>query len=1125
MKQRTSVLSAIALAVSALLISTAGAAYADNLEVDGDLLKAGTQAVLDFGDVACGTTTSRQVTVYVQSNGHGGNGNGNNDNNGGGQVFANGEVVDITATTAAPLSVSVAAGGAGDVTLPANWETAYGNNTLSPGGATATVTLTAGTVAGTFTGSVTYSGTGDNTGGNSITRQVAQSVTWKTVGCKSATTTTVSCPASVVYTGQPITPCSATVTGSNGFSQSLPVTYSPNTAVGSVTASASFAGDSTRTGSSGGATFAITKASSTTTVSCPASATYTGSPLTPCTAGVTGAGGLSQALTPTYTANTDTGTAGAAATFAGDSNHTGSTDSKTFTILGAAANCAVVGFNGDYDGLAHRATGACTGLGGDDISEGLDLGASFTDVPGGTASWSFALPNYASRSGSAVIAIGPAASSISIQCSDVVYDGAAQEPCSASVTGAGALSASVTVHYALNTAAGTATASASYPGDLNHAKSEASTTFEIAKAPSTTEIACTTPHTFSGSPITPCTAKATGAGGLDQAVTPTYSDNTRAGVASVSAVFAGDANHEPSNDTSSFVIDKATSSVKLSCPAAVVYTGVAQAACTASVSAVGLAEFEIAVDYADNTNAGHATATASWGGDDDHVGSSANGGFHIDKAASTISLECPDSVVFTGEPLTPCGATVTGAGLTDFAIDVDYAANMYVGDATAAAKWDGDENHDGSTAEGGFRIEKASSAVVLSCAPGAVYTGSALTPCTATVSGAGLTPFTVTVTYAKNTDAGEADAAASWPGDANHTSSEASAKFAIAKAISNTEVTCPASQIFTGSAIEPCTANVTGPGGLDKPLTLSYTENTYVGTATASAAYAGDGNHEGSDDAGQFTIEKASSLIGLSCTPGAVYTGSALTPCTATVSGAGLASFTVPVAYSDNTGAGTAGISATWIGDANHTGTTVGGTFQIAKAPSTVTVTCPSTPIMATGSPIEPCSAEVTGAGGLQLTLTPTYTDNKLAGTAAKAYAKYDGDANHLPDDDTKTFAIAAWTLNGFFKPVDMGDTVINIVKGGSTVPLKFTAFAGATELTDPAKLGASFVAREIKCDLTDMQSDDLFTTTGGTTLRYDATAHQWIQNWATPKNAGKCYQVTLTTADGTTLKAQFKTK
>ena len=40
-------------------------------------------------------------------------------------------------------------------------------------------------------------------------------------------------------------------------------------------------------------------------------------------------------------------------------------------------------------------------------------------------------------------------------------------------------------------------------------------------------------------------------------------------------------------------------------------------------------------------------------------------------------------------------------------------------------------------------------------------------------------------------------------------------------------------------------------------------------------------------------------------------------------------------------------------------------------------------------------------------------------------------------------------------------------------------------------------------------------TTTGDTTLRYDPTGGQFIQNWQTPKTAGKCYQVRMTAKDG----------
>ena len=49
--------------------------------------------------------------------------------------------------------------------------------------------------------------------------------------------------------------------------------------------------------------------------------------------------------------------------------------------------------------------------------------------------------------------------------------------------------------------------------------------------------------------------------------------------------------------------------------------------------------------------------------------------------------------------------------------------------------------------------------------------------------------------------------------------------------------------------------------------------------------------------------------------------------------------------------------------------------------------------------------------------------------------------------------------------------------------------------------------------------------TTGGTSLRYDSTGGQFVQNWQTPKTAGKCYVVTVTMQDGSSITANFKTK
>jgi hypothetical protein len=72
----------------------------------------------------------------------------------------------------------------------------------------------------------------------------------------------------------------------------------------------------------------------------------------------------------------------------------------------ATAHVTVAGYSGVYDGTAHGATGIATGVNGEDLSSLLNLGASFTNVPGGTASWTFAGNNdYAPQNGTSAIVI------------------------------------------------------------------------------------------------------------------------------------------------------------------------------------------------------------------------------------------------------------------------------------------------------------------------------------------------------------------------------------------------------------------------------------------------------------------------------------------------------------------------------------------------------------------------------------------------------------------------------------------------------------------------------------------------------------------------------------------------
>jgi hypothetical protein len=71
---------------------------------------------------------------------------------------------------------------------------------------------------------------------------------------------------------------------------------------------------------------------------------------------------------------------------------------------------------------------------------------------------------------------------VEVDCpAELVFTGSAQEPCTASVAGAGGLQAGLPVDYADNVL-GTAAASATYDGDANHTPDSGSASFRIVYA-------------------------------------------------------------------------------------------------------------------------------------------------------------------------------------------------------------------------------------------------------------------------------------------------------------------------------------------------------------------------------------------------------------------------------------------------------------------------------------------------------------------------------------------------------------------------------------------------------------------------------------------------------------------
>ncbi|WP_439882832.1 YDG domain-containing protein [Pontibacter sp. MBLB2868] len=231
----------------------------------------------------------------------------------------------------------------------------------------------------------------------------------------------------------------AQVIGDGGLNEAVtiyyegvaPTAYQPSvtapTNAGTYKATANYAESANHEASSDSKTFAIGKADAIINVSAydvvyngkEHSATFTA-------LGVENSpADLSSLMDVSGTMHTNAGTYAADAwIFAGNGNYNASSGTVANKIGKAEAAIAVTGYTGIYDDESHGASGLVTGVNGEKL-EGLNLGASFTNVPGGTANWVFtdATGNYKDESGSVAITIGKANAIINVSAYEVTYDG------------------------------------------------------------------------------------------------------------------------------------------------------------------------------------------------------------------------------------------------------------------------------------------------------------------------------------------------------------------------------------------------------------------------------------------------------------------------------------------------------------------------------------------------------------------------------------------------------------------------------------------------------------------------------------------------------------------------------
>jgi glycosidase len=476
----------------------------------------------------------------------------------------------------------------------------------------------------------------------------------------------------------------------------------------------------------------------------------------------------------------------------------------------------------------------------------------------------------------------------------------------------------------------------------------------------------------------------------------------------------------------------------------------------------------------------------------------------------------------------PAGTAATNSqGVASLPVSLSgIAVGSYPGGVAAAFAYDG--SYGPASGGAALTVDKAGTTTVVTCPPDVPYTGAAQTPCTATVTGPGGLSQPAPISYSDNTNAGTATATASYPGDGNYEASSSSKTFSIGAVGSTTTIICPASVTYTGAAQTPCTATVTGSGGLSQSLIVTYQNNTNAGTATATASYPGDGNHAASSSSVTFVIDKATTTTTITCPASVTYTGAAQTPCTATVTGPGGLSQPAPISYSDNTNAGTATATASYPGDGNYEASGANTTFAIAKADQTIALTAPASAVV--GSPFTvaatatsglPVTLSVGGPCGLSgATVAPTGAGSCVV-TASQA-----GDSNHnAAPPVVKAVAISAppttYSFSGFFSPVDNPPT-INTVKAGSAIPVKFSL--GGNYGLGIFQSGFPSVA-SLDCPAA-APSDAIEATVSATanSLNYDAATAQYTFVWKSDKAfAGSCKQLVLKFSDGTTRTATFR--
>ena len=795
-------------------------------------------------------------------------------------------------------------------------------------------------------------------------------------------------------------------------------------------------------------------------------------------------------------------------TLTGNDNYNDDAGDVSIVITPVDATCSISGGTFPYDTLAHGASGSCVGIGGESAGT-VNLGASFTNVAGGTAHWTLTgNDNYNDDAGDVSIVITPVDATCSISGGTFPYDTLAHGASGSCVGIGGESAGTVNLGDSFTNVAG-GTAHWTLTGNDNYNDNAGDVSIVITPVDATCSISGgtfpydTLAHGASGSCV--------GIGGESAGTVNLGASFTNVAGGTAHWTLTGNDNYNDDAGDVSIVITPVDATCSIS-GGTFPYDTLAHGA---SGSCVG-----IGGESAGTVNLGASFTNVAGG--TAHWTLTGNDNYNDDAGDVSIMITPVDATCSISGGTFPYDTLAHGASGSCVGIGGESAGTVNLGAsftnvAGGTAHWTltGNDNYNDDAGDvsivitpvdatcsisgGTFPYDTLAHGASGSCvgiggeSAGTVNLGASFT----NVAG-GTAHWTLTGNDNYNDDAGD-----------------------VSIVITPVDATCSISggTFPYDTLAHGASGSCVGIGG-ESAGTVNLGDS-FTNVAGGTAHWTLTGNDNYNDDAGDVSI--VITPVDATCSiSGGTFPYDTLAH-GASGSCVGIGGESAGTVNLGDSFTNVAGGTAHWTLTGNDNYNDDAGDVSIVITP--VDATCSISGWSgnydgnyhgATGS----CSG-IGGESAGTLNLGASFKDVP-GGTAHWVFT---GNGNYKDQSGDVTIVIKSWwTLNGFFQPVDMGN-VWNTVKNGSTVPLKFRIFAGATELTDVSAV-KSLAYKLVACTTLPGSVEDAIETlspTGSAVLRYSDS--QFIFNWKTPSTPTKCYQVTMTAQDASSITAFFKLK